>query len=146
VDLHDPELTQVSMDWMRKVDVLEYWPGVSVASASAKFELPAVMRVRFYVQRTPKRTSTMISRRNIFIRDQYTCQCAPAFHKRTLQGTELSFQQDRKRTFYPAFGSMLLQLSADSASLKASLCSFCLASCTLQQLAYDALLPSLHQM
>lgn len=67
---------QVSMDWMQKVDVLEYWPGVSVASASAKFELPAVMRVRFYVQRPPKRASTMISRRNIFIRDQYMCQCA----------------------------------------------------------------------
>ena len=65
------------MDWMRKVDVLEYWQGVTVASASSNFELPAVMCVKGYVQRPRKRNTTVISRRNIFIRDQYMCQCVP---------------------------------------------------------------------
>lgn len=63
---------------MRKVDVLEYWQGVSVASASCHFDLPAVMCVRGYVQRPRKRNNTIISRRNILIRDQYMCQCVPA--------------------------------------------------------------------
>lgn len=65
------------MDWMSKVDVLEYWQGVSVASASSNFDLPAVMCVRGYVQRPRKCNNTIISRRNILIRDQYMCQCAP---------------------------------------------------------------------
>lgn len=64
----------VSMDWMSKVDVLEYWQGVSVASASSSFDLPAVMCVKGYVQKPKKRNRTVISRRNIFVRDQYMCQ------------------------------------------------------------------------
>lgn len=65
---------------MSKVDVLEYWQGVSVASASSSFDLPAVMCVKGYVQKPKKRNKTVISRRNIFVRDQYMCQCV-ALHQ-----------------------------------------------------------------
>jgi hypothetical protein len=38
---------QVCMDWIGKVDVLEYYPDTLVESASAAFPVPAVMKVRF---------------------------------------------------------------------------------------------------
>lgn len=66
------------LEWMQKVDVLEYYSDVSVASASDSFPLPAVMRCRVYVQKPRRRGARMlVSKRNILLRDRHTCQCAP---------------------------------------------------------------------
>jgi hypothetical protein len=67
---------QVSLNWIGKVDVLEYYQGVSVPSASEQHPLPAVMRCRMYVEKTHSRKSRLpISRRNILLRDGHSCQC-----------------------------------------------------------------------
>eukprot|EP00892_Ulva_mutabilis_P001192 jgi/Ulvmu1/11073/UM007_0255.1 len=62
------------LEWMQKVDVLEYYSDVSVASASEVFPLPAVMRCRAYVQRPRRRSRMMVSKRNILLRDRHMCQ------------------------------------------------------------------------
>lgn len=61
------------------MDVLEYYPDdtVLVRSASASHPLPAVLRVRVYVQRDWSRASISLSRRNIMMRDKFCCQCVP---------------------------------------------------------------------
>lgn len=66
------------LEWMQKVDVLEYYSDVSVSSASDVYPLPAVMRCRVYVQKPRGRTRLLVSKRNILLRDRHTCQCAPA--------------------------------------------------------------------
>ena len=61
-----------------QVDVLEYYPDdtVLVRSASASHLVPAVMRVRVYVQRDWKHAKVSLSRRNVMLRDRFCCQCA----------------------------------------------------------------------
>lgn len=66
------------LEWMQKVDVLEYYSDVNVASASEVFPLPAVMRCRAYVQRPRRRGRMLVSKRNILLRDRHMCQCGPA--------------------------------------------------------------------
>ena len=71
---------QMVLEWMQKVDVLEYYSDVSIASASEVFPLPAVMRCRGYVQRPRRRSRMLVSKRNILLRDRHVCQCAPPFN------------------------------------------------------------------
>lgn len=60
-----------------QADVLEYY-NVAVQSASAEFLIPAVLRVRLYVRKKDiKGGHLALSRRNLMIRDMWTCQCAP---------------------------------------------------------------------
>ena len=58
-------------DVLDRVDVLEYYEAV-VRSAHDAFPLPAVVRLRDYVQR--RRRSVSLSRRNLLLRDDATCQ------------------------------------------------------------------------
>lgn len=62
------------MDLFDKTDVLEYYDGVFVRSAYTQFMIPAVLRVRFYVQRKNSYGRVTINRRNVFLRDNNTCQ------------------------------------------------------------------------
>ena len=58
--------------------MLEYYPDdtVLVRSAHASHMVPAVMRVRVYVQRDWKHAKVSLSRRNVMLRDRFCCQCA----------------------------------------------------------------------
>lgn len=56
-----------------KVDVLEYYD-MYVKSAYTQHFLPAVLRVRVYVARNKKACTMTISRRNVMLRDCFTCQ------------------------------------------------------------------------
>jgi len=60
--------------------VLEYYPDdtVLVRSAHASHLVPAVMRVRVYVQRDWKHAKVSLSRRNVMLRDRFCCQCVAA--------------------------------------------------------------------
>ena len=75
-----------------QVDVLEYYPDdtVLVRSAHASHLVPAVMRVRVYVQRDWKHAKVSLSRRNVMLRDRFCCQCAAAVVEQ-LTGTRTSF-------------------------------------------------------
>ena len=55
-----------------QVDVLEYYDAL-VHSARAEFMIPAVLRVRMYVQRD-NRGRISLTRRNLLLRDSSTCQ------------------------------------------------------------------------
>lgn len=66
------------MEWVGKVDVLEYYPDLSIESASEEFAVPAVMRVRMYVHKNRPNVTMALSRSNIMLRDRHTCQCAPS--------------------------------------------------------------------
>ena len=61
------------------MDVLEYYPGESVVvrSATEAHMLPAVLRVRVFVQREWSKAPITLSRRNIMLRDKFSCQYAP---------------------------------------------------------------------
>ena len=61
------------------MDVLEYYPGESVVvrSATEAHMLPAVLRVRVFVQREWSKAPITLSRRNIMLRDKFSCQCVP---------------------------------------------------------------------
>ncbi len=60
--------------------MLEYYPDdtVLVRSAHASHLVPAVMRVRVYVQRDWKHAKVSLSRRNVMLRDRFCCQCVAA--------------------------------------------------------------------
>ena len=62
--------------------MLEYYPDdtVLVRSAHAAHLVPAVMRVRVYVQRDWKHAKVSLSRRNVMLRDRFCCQCARPHH------------------------------------------------------------------
>jgi hypothetical protein len=68
------------MGWTGKVEILEVYPDVSVASARARHELPAVLRVVCYVHRVTSALSVPLNRRNIMLRDNYMCQCVADAH------------------------------------------------------------------
>ena len=65
------------MDWVGKADVLEYYPDVVVESARLTLDVPAVLRVRRYVHKN-RRGGVALSRQNVILRDDSTCQCAAA--------------------------------------------------------------------
>eukprot|EP01025_Chloroclados_australasicus_P032811 TRINITY_DN3333_c0_g1_i1.p1 TRINITY_DN3333_c0_g1~~TRINITY_DN3333_c0_g1_i1.p1 ORF type:complete len:265 (+),score=4.12 TRINITY_DN3333_c0_g1_i1:429-1223(+) len=62
----------ICMDIVGKVDVLEYYD-ITVNSSSDEFYLPAVVRVRIYIQKF-KQCGPPITRKNILIRDRHMCQ------------------------------------------------------------------------
>lgn len=66
-----------------KVEVLEFH-SATVASASQSFRLPAVMRLKQYIR--PYLSLTVrLSRQNIFLRDNHTCQyCRVKFTEKKL--------------------------------------------------------------
>lgn len=75
---------QICMDWVGKVDVLEYYPDMSVESASDAFPIPAVMKAHAYVHKNRGKSHIMPSRANILLRDRHMCQCAaPVYAWRT---------------------------------------------------------------
>lgn len=55
-----------------KVDVLQNHDNRYLASAKELFPIPSIIRLRQYVRRT--RSDVQLSRKNIHIRDKYTCQ------------------------------------------------------------------------
>ena len=61
-----------SLGGVIQVDVLEYYDAF-VHSARAEFMIPAVMRVRMYVQRDNK-GHISLTRRNLMLRDNCMCQ------------------------------------------------------------------------
>lgn len=73
----------ICLDFLDKVDVLEYY-NVGVQSASTEYLIPAVLRVRLYVKREIKGGRLSLSRRNIMIRDMWTCQYCGLKHDLTL--------------------------------------------------------------
>ena len=56
-----------------QVDVLEYY-NTAISSARAAHFIPAVMRVRSYVKREMRGGRLALSRRNLAIRDHFSCQ------------------------------------------------------------------------
>ena len=57
-----------------KADVLEYYD-TTISSSRADFYLPAVMKARWYNSRGNRRgLKVALSRRNILLRDDFTCQ------------------------------------------------------------------------
>ncbi|KAK9815294.1 hypothetical protein WJX72_001172 [[Myrmecia] bisecta] len=63
----------ICLDLFDKVDVLEYYD-MYVRSSKDQHYIPAVLRVRFYVQRDYKTGKLSLTRRNIMIRDKFCCQ------------------------------------------------------------------------
>eukprot|EP00891_Asterochloris_glomerata_P005316 jgi/Astpho2/5316/Aster-x0248 len=72
----------ICLDIFDKVDVLEYYD-VFAHSAHAQFMLPAVLRVRMYVQRD-HHGRIALSRRNIMLRDGLACQYCNRKHELTI--------------------------------------------------------------
>ncbi|MCB0408032.1 MAG: HNH endonuclease [Bdellovibrionales bacterium] len=71
--------------WLQnKVDVLEYH-SVQVRSATKAFPLPSVLRLRKYVRPNFSSVTVKLSRQNLFIRDNHTCQyCGERFPEKLL--------------------------------------------------------------
>lgn len=70
-DLHLPYPVFIS-NCALQVDVLEYYDAL-VHSARHEFMIPAVLRVRMYIQRDNK-GKISLTRRNLLLRDNNTCQ------------------------------------------------------------------------
>ncbi len=62
------------LDMLAKVEVLEYYQGVTVNSVSAEFFLPAVLMAKKVGRNASKFSRVPLNRRNIMIRDNLTCQ------------------------------------------------------------------------
>ena len=62
------------LDMLAKVEVLEYYQGVTVNSVSAEFFLPAVLMAKQVGRNASKFSRVPLNRRNIMIRDNLTCQ------------------------------------------------------------------------
>lgn len=68
----------VCMHFLEKVDVLACYDK-TVSSATTSMQVPAVVRLRHHVTVHP--TGIRFSRRNIYVRDEHTCQyCMGEFH------------------------------------------------------------------
>jgi len=64
----------ICLEMFEKVDVLEYYDAFAYSAYAAYF-IPAVIKVRKYVkQRGHTCSAVSLSRRNVFIRDNFTCQ------------------------------------------------------------------------
>lgn len=65
----------VMMDWTQKAEVVEYYPPPAHAfSGQGLHSLPAVIRVAAYVDLHEVSASVACTRRNILLRDKFTCQ------------------------------------------------------------------------
>lgn len=71
--------------WLQnKVDVLEFH-SVQIRSASSAFQLPSVMRLRKYIRPNFSSVVVKLSRQNLFLRDNHTCQyCGDRFPEKML--------------------------------------------------------------
>ncbi len=73
----------ITMVFTGRANVVEYRDGCYARSASDKFQIPSVISINRYVKQA--RVTLRVSRRNLFIRDDYTCQyCSVRFPKGTL--------------------------------------------------------------
>lgn len=73
----------ITMVFTGRANVVEYREGCYARSASDKFQIPSVISINRYVKQA--RVTLRVSRRNLFIRDDYTCQyCSVRFPKGTL--------------------------------------------------------------
>ena len=73
----------ITMVFTGRAKVVEYRDGCYAHSASDKFQIPSVISINRYVKQA--RVTLRVSRRNLFIRDDYTCQyCSVRFPKGTL--------------------------------------------------------------
>jgi hypothetical protein len=111
-----------------QVDVLEYYPDdtVLVRSASASHLVPAVMRVRVYVQRDWKHAKVSLSRRNVMLRDRFCCQCAAFARPRPSFSTVSSVAVPRdsltvRAASYrpPSRGCGIMRVSTDNSAVVA---------------------------
>eukprot|EP00877_Chromochloris_zofingiensis_P011181 jgi/Chrzof1/6316/Cz18g04010.t1 len=64
----------VVMDEAGKIDVLDYYPNAFAYSAYRSHPLPAVIRARKYVDLHEVAGHVALTRRNVMLRDRYTCQ------------------------------------------------------------------------
>ncbi|MBX6341946.1 MAG: HNH endonuclease [Thermomicrobiaceae bacterium] len=66
-----------------KAEVLEVYYDIDVATARRRFDAPSVIRLAYMIRRPRPRVK--LSRREIFIRDDYTCQyCGARSHDLTI--------------------------------------------------------------
>ncbi|KAK9664674.1 hypothetical protein RND81_14G060600 [Saponaria officinalis] len=74
----------ICLEFMEKADVLEYYDQ-TVNSPSGSFNIPAVLRVPHLLQvMKRKKVRNTLSRKNIFYRDEYTCQYCKATSNLTI--------------------------------------------------------------
>lgn len=72
----------MTLDFQDRVDVVEYYQ-IGVRTPSDRFPVPAVIRLRQYLR--IGRRKVHMSRKNVFIRDSWTCQyCGCGGNTRTL--------------------------------------------------------------
>ena len=73
----------IKLIWLDKINVVEWHDDWEVHSPSRTMKVPSVIAVREYVQQD--REGINFSRRNVFIRDHYTCQyCSYPFNSKEL--------------------------------------------------------------
>ena len=73
----------IKLIWLDKINVVEWHDNWEVHSPSRTMKVPSVIAVREYVQQD--REGINFSRRNVFIRDHYTCQyCLHPFNSKEL--------------------------------------------------------------
>ncbi|CAH2034268.1 unnamed protein product [Thlaspi arvense] len=74
----------ICLEFMDKADVLEYYDQ-TVSSPSGSFYIPAVLRVPHLLQVVKRRrVKNSLSRKNILLRDDYTCQYCSARENLTI--------------------------------------------------------------
>ncbi|XP_042481056.1 uncharacterized protein LOC122061705 isoform X1 [Macadamia integrifolia] len=74
----------ICLEFMEKADVLEYYDQ-TVNSPSGSFYIPAVLRVPHLLQVVKRRRiKQTLSRKNIFVRDVFTCQYCSSRHSLTV--------------------------------------------------------------
>eukprot|EP00208_Stichococcus_sp_RCC1054_P001613 CAMPEP_0206146046 /NCGR_PEP_ID=MMETSP1473-20131121/29324_1 /ASSEMBLY_ACC=CAM_ASM_001109 /TAXON_ID=1461547 /ORGANISM="Stichococcus sp, Strain RCC1054" /LENGTH=278 /DNA_ID=CAMNT_0053542481 /DNA_START=220 /DNA_END=1057 /DNA_ORIENTATION=+ len=74
----------IVMHLFDKADVLEYFEGIQINSAHSSHTLPAVLRVDFFMHRSWRTARLALSRRNIMLRDHFTCQYCGSHEDLTL--------------------------------------------------------------
>ena len=73
----------ITMVFAGRANVVEYKKDCYVNSVNQKFQVPSVISINRYVKQA--RVTLRVSRRNLFIRDDYTCQyCCKKFTKGNL--------------------------------------------------------------
>lgn len=73
----------IKLIWLDKINVVEWHNDWEVHSPNHTMKVPSVIAVREYIQQD--REGINFSRRNVFIRDHYTCQyCLDAFQQKEL--------------------------------------------------------------
>tara|TARA_A100001234_G_scaffold217822_1_gene225817 strand:+ start:4695 stop:5210 length:516 start_codon:yes stop_codon:yes gene_type:complete len=73
----------MTMVFTGRANVVEYRDGCYAHSASDRYQVPSVISINRYVKQA--RVTLRVSRRNLFIRDDYTCQyCNKRFPKGSL--------------------------------------------------------------